>query len=126
MAAASISGRVVDYDSDQPIQGVLVQGMLSDGTFINSTNTDASGMYTLSDPGLADPSAKVSFTADGYATQSMRPASADGVDVVLPKAGTLSSVTVTLKRNPMKAVLFVLIGAAIVYFLIKYKNQIKL
>jgi hypothetical protein len=126
MASASISGRVVDYDSDQPIQGVLVQGILSNGIFINSTNTDASGNFTLTDQGLADPSAKVTFTADGYATQSMRPASADGVDVVLPKANTLSSVTLTIKRSPVKAIIFVLIGAAVVYFLIKYKNQIKL
>jgi hypothetical protein len=123
---ATISGRVVDYDSNSPLQGVFVQGINPDGTFINSTNTDSGGHFTLSDPALDNPAARIVFQSDGYATQSMGPKSANGVDVVLPKAGTLAAVTITVKRNPMKAVLFILIGAALVYFLIKYKHKLPL
>jgi hypothetical protein len=123
---ATISGRVVDYDSNSPLQGVLVQGVNPDGTFIGSTNTNADGNFTLTDTALDNPASKITFTADGYATQSMQPASANGVDVVLPKSGTLASFTVTVKRSPMKALFFVGIGALIVYLLIKYKHKLPL
>jgi len=121
---SKITGRVIDYDNDSPIQGVLIQGIAKNGTIFNSTNTNAMGQFVFDDPGLDDLYSQVRFSADGYATQTMRPSSANNVDVVLPKAGTLATVTLAVKRNPMKALLFVALGALAVFLYFKYKNKL--
>lgn len=123
---SKITGKVVDYNTDAGILGVLVQGVASDGTIFTSTTTDNSGSYTLDNAGFDSPYAKISFNKEGYAATSMRPQSANNVDVVLAPANTLAAVTLTLKRDPKKALLFALIGAAIVYLAIKYRKQLKL
>lgn len=122
---SKITGRVIDYTTDAPILGVLVQGVGSIGAPFTSTTTDGQGRYTLDSPYLDDNASKVTFTKDGYATQSMRVPSANGVDVVLPKAGTLASVTLSLKRSPQKLLLFAVIGGVLVYLAIKYKSKLK-
>jgi hypothetical protein len=123
---ANIKGRVVDYDTDIPILGVLVQGVAADGTTFTSTTTDANGGYDINHSGFDDPYAKITFNKEGYAKQTMRPASANDVDVVLPKAGTLSAVTLTLKQNKTKVLLFLAIGVALAFLYLKYfKKYVK-
>lgn len=122
---SKINGRIVDYDNDSPVSNVLVQGIASSGTVFASTNSDNGGNFTLDNQGFDDPYSKISFVKDGYATQTMRPASANNVDVVLPKAGTLASVTLTLKQNKTKALLFVVIGGILVFLFIKYRSKLK-
>jgi uncharacterized protein YfaS (alpha-2-macroglobulin family) len=123
---ANIKGRVVDYDTDLPVLGVLVQGIAQNGTVFTSGTTDASGNYDLNHSGFDDLYSKIVFKKEGYAEQSMRPSSANNVDVVLPKANTLAAVTLTLKQNPSKAVLFLAIGALAVWLFIKYRSRLKI
>lgn len=123
---ANIKGRVVDYDNDSPISGVLVQGVAKDGTAFISGTTDSGGNFNLSNTGFDDLYSRVIFKKDGYQSQLMQPASANGQDVVLMKNGSLAAVTLTVKKNPIKALLFVAIGAAAVYLFIKYRSKISL
>lgn len=120
---ANIKGRVVDYDTDSPILGVLVQGSLPDGTIFISGTTDVNGNYNLDHAGFDNLASKVTFSKDGYATQSMRSPSANGVDVPLPKAGTLSAVTVTVIQNKKKILLYIAIGIAVAFIYAKYLKK---
>lgn len=119
----SLKTRVVDYDTDSPIPGVLVQGTLPDGTTFISGTTDANGAVNLNHAGFDNLAAKVSFNKEGYATQTMRAPSANNVDVVLPKAGTLAAVTITAIQNKNKILLYVAIGAALVFLYFKYGKK---
>lgn len=121
---ALIRGRVIDYDTDSPIPNVLVQGVKSDGTVFASGNTDVNGGFSIDNAGFDDLYSKITFDKEGYAKQSMRPASANNADVVLPKAGTLSAVTLTLKQNKTKVILWVAVGALLVFLYFKYKSKI--
>jgi hypothetical protein len=121
---ALIRGRVIDYDTDAPLSNVLVQGVAKNGTVFASGNTDNNGGFNIDHAGFDDLYAKITFDKDGYASQSMRPASANDTDVVLPKAGTLSAVTLTLKQNKTKVLLWVAVGALLVFLYFKYKNKI--
>lgn len=122
---SKITGRVIDYSNDTPLLGVLVQGVGSLNAPFVSTTTDVNGNYTLDSPYLDDTASKVTFAKDGYVSTSMRVPSANGVDVVLAKVNTLAAVTLTLKRSPTKALLFVAIGIAVAYMAFKYRNQLK-
>lgn len=122
---SKIAGRVIDYSTDDPVLGVLVQITSQNNVVTASTTTDSAGNWQIDNSSVDDLYSKISFAKDGYATQTMRPTSANDVDVVLPRAGTLASVTLTLKQNPKRALLYALIGAVAVYLVIKYKNQLK-
>lgn len=123
---ATIKGRVIDYDTDNSILGVLVEGVAPNGTVFASGTSDGGGSFSVNHTGFDDLYSKIRFSKTGYATQTMRPASAMDTDVVLPKANTLAAVTLTVKQNKTKVVLFLVIGAAIAYLFIKYRSQIKL
>lgn len=123
---AQISGRVVDYSTNAPLPNVMVQGVAQNGTIFTTVFTDSEGKYDTNHTGFDDLYSTITFQKEGYKTQSMRPASANGVDVPLPQNGTLAAVTLTLKQNPAKAFLYVLIGAGLVYLFIKYRKRIKM
>ncbi len=122
---ATIKGRVVDYDNDIPLPDVSVSGIAKDGTVFIAAKTNSEGIFDITNTGFDDPFSKIEFDKDGYAKQTMRGASANSVDVPLPKAGTLGVVVVAVKQNKTKALLFVALGAVAVYLLMKYKNSIK-
>lgn len=121
---ANIKGRVVDYDTDIPMPDVDVLATDKLGVVIEAAKTNSEGIFDITSQSLDDPAAKITFSKDGYATQTMRAASADEVDVPLPKAGTLGVVVVAVKRNKTKAILFVAIGALAVYLYMKYGKTI--
>lgn len=122
---SNIKGRVVDYDTDGPVAAVLVSGISGSGTLFAEATTNAEGEYNLNHIGFDDLYSQIRFSKNGYATQTMRPASANNVDVVLPKSNTLAAVTITLKQNKPKIILFLAIGIALTVIYFKYfKNKI--
>ena len=93
----------------------------SDGTV---TTSDSAGNFNISDTGFDDLYSHIMFKKDGYQSQLMQPASANGQDVVLMKSGTLAAVTLTLKRNPAKYVLIAAIAIVATWLFIKYRSKI--
>jgi hypothetical protein len=123
---ATIKGRVVDYDNDIPLPDVDILGLAKDGIVFVTAKTDSEGLYNITDTGFDDPFAKIEFSKEGYAVQTMRPTSANNVDVPLPKAKTLGAVVVAVRNNKTKAFLFAALGALAVWLYIKYgKNLLK-
>ena len=64
---ASISGRVIDADSERPLEHVLVTLYLTQSAAALATLTDASGRYVFE--GLAADEYRLTASFDGYATQ---------------------------------------------------------
>jgi hypothetical protein len=123
---AEIKGRVVDYNTDNPIPNVLVSGVNKDGAVFASGNTDSEGKFDLNHTGFDDLYSTIRFQKDGYGLQQMQPASANNADVVLSPTGTLAAFTLTVKKNPTKVIIAVIITAALVFLYFKYKNKLKL
>lgn len=121
---ANIQGKVVDYDNDSPIAGVLVQGVSKDGTVFASTTSDNNGNFNISNTGFDDLYSRIMFKKDGYQSQLMQPVSANGQDVVLMKSGTLAAVTLTVKRNPAKYAIIAIIAIIATWLFIKYRSKI--
>lgn len=122
---ATIKGRVVDYDNDNPLAGVTVEGLTKDGEVFYNTTTDQGGRFTASDPGFDNMYSKIRFSKDNYATQTMRPDSANNVDIPLPKAGVLGTVTIIAKQNKsiLIAIAIVLLLVIAYYSIFKSKSK---
>jgi hypothetical protein len=123
---AQITGRVVDYNSDNPISGVLVEGVNKDGAVFASGTTDAEGGFNLNHQNFDDLYSTIRFSKDGYSMETMRPASANNADVVLSPSGTLSAVTLIVKQNKTKVIIFVIAAVVLTILYFKYKNKLKL
>lgn len=95
---ARLQGRVVDYETDAPVKDVTVSLANRSGDIVATAKTNADGAYVIEHVSADDPYFKVKFSGEGYAAESMQPASANNVDVVLRKSNVLSSVTVIVKN----------------------------
>lgn len=115
---ATISGRVIDYDNDNPISGVTVTGVSQNGTAFASTTTSSTGNFSITDQNFDNLYSRVSFTKEGYTEQNMQPSSANGADVVLAKSG-MQAFTLVLKQNKNK-IFIALFVIALIFIIVKY------
>jgi hypothetical protein len=123
---ANIKTRVVDYDTDEPVQLATVEGVAANGTVFMTGKTSATGSIEMNNIMFDDPYSKIRFSKEGYATQTMRPSSANNVDVVLPKSNTLAAVTITLKQNKTKVIIVAIVAIVLTVVYFKYfKNKFK-
>lgn len=118
---ARLSGRVVDYTTDEPIPGVSVAVMSKTGSSVGATATNNEGVWVIDQPGADDLYNRVKFTKEGYNPQDLSPGSANNVDVVLMQSGTLPGVTITAKNFKS----YIVAVAVILLIVILYFTAIK-
>jgi hypothetical protein len=119
-----LQGRVVDYDSDAPLQGVYVGLMDKTGKVIKNTGTNAEGTYVIEDPAVDDNYSKVRFSLKDYRVEEMRVASANNQDVILLKEGTNTATVIAIKYKSWIIAVGVLVLLTILYYTV-LKGKIK-
>jgi 5-hydroxyisourate hydrolase-like protein (transthyretin family) len=120
-----LQGRVLDYDTDKPLQGVYVGLMDKTGKVVKVAGTNAEGAYSIDDPVVDDTYAKVKFSLRDYRAEEMRVASANNQDVILMKEGTDTAAIVIARDYKSWIIAIVVIVLLVILYYAFLKGKIK-
>jgi len=124
----TVTGTVVDYNTNNAVPGATLIATNQEGTIIGTATTGNDGKFSMDGDGLSDVYAMVQVMADGYQTQTMRVASANGAEIPLPRTGDmLGAVTLTVKKNKTQILIWLAVGVVVAVIYFKFlKGKIKI
>jgi hypothetical protein len=121
-----ISGRVIDYKTDTPLENASVVIQSNNVNTAVGTRTNSKGEFTLDSPLLDNLYNKVAVSYVGYDPVVLSPSAANSDVYLMIKGETLAPVTVWAKiRNYKLEIVGVIVFTIVVVLLMVYIPKIK-
>lgn len=117
MAAVTLTGQVVDVDTNNPLPGVTITDLSNP---VNDTETAADGTFKLT---VLNVTVGIQIAADGYSTVLMNGNNPEFGTIYLGRldSGVVSLAKADIKNNPVKWGVIFLVVVVIVFFSIRFK-----